>query len=87
MSSERKTAKQLVSDGTPHNFKTQWYRKLGSEDRAYVDEIIQEILKNPETSIQLVARNLAVELSIKPSEVQSVALTLEETVRDVKATQ
>lgn len=84
MSSERKRAVQLVCDGTPRNFKTQWYRKLNNADQAYVHEVIQEILKNPEASTQLVARNLAAELSIKPTEIQSIATTLEEMVRNVK---
>ena len=81
---ERRTAQQLVYDGMPQNFKTQWYRRLSKINQLYVNEIIQEILKNPEASLQLVARNLAVELSIKPTEIPVIATTLEEIIRDVK---
>ena len=92
--SERKLAKQLVSDGEPENFRTQWYRKLDKKDQTYVREVAREILENPRTSLQLVARNLILELSIKcdvstvaTALEEIIATTFEEMVNDVKPTQ
>jgi len=87
MNDERKAAIQLVSDGEPENFRTQWYRNYSSVNQAYIQEVVQEIIKNPKASLQLVARNLAVELLIKSTEVPVIVATLEDMIHNVKAAQ
>lgn len=80
------TPKELVNNGVPTNYRTLWYRQLGSTDQLFVDSVVEEVIKNPKAMLSLVARILITKFSIK-CDLNTVTNGLGDMVDVKKATQ
>jgi len=61
-----------------------WYRGLSAEDMSYVDDVVGELVANPDAAIHLVAEQLITELNID-RQIQTVYRTLKRMVKHAQA--
>ena len=82
---QRKSAVDLVkSSETLKAMNVSWYRNLQSEDQAYIDEVVKELLDNPNAALYVVAESLISELNIN-RQVETVYRTLKKMVKHGQA--
>ena len=82
--SKKMPAADLVKSCRSRKKNADWYQKLHAEEQKYIDDVIKEIVSNPNAALYLVAEQLIFELDIDrhPS---TVVKTLKEMVKHGQA--
>lgn len=81
---KRTDPQQLVQSAAVMRPGLSWFKTLPPNDQAYVKQVVDEVIVNPNASIMSVAKILISELSINRS-VGTVSRTLKEMLVDVQS--
>jgi len=77
----RKPASELVASIHSKSSKVSWYDNLPEEDRQYVREVVQAIIRHPGVALQPIAKQLIYDLQIDRG-VKTVIEKLKELISD-----
>lgn len=83
--SKRPNAADFVKvTGSPVTMGVNWYQRLPSADQNFVNDVVNELIANPNARLYLVAENLTAELNIRRHP-NTVAKTLKQMVKHGQA--